>query len=46
MDQSPQELQQRAAKYRQMAQQVGDKQIADRILALAKELEQQAQQQQ
>jgi hypothetical protein len=46
MNESPQELERKAAKYRQMAQQVADKQTADRILALAKELEQQARQQQ
>ena len=46
MDQSPEELERKAAKYRQMARQITDKQTADRIFALAKELEEQAKQQQ
>ena len=46
MDQSPEELKQKAARYRELARQVFDEQAADRILALARELERQAQQQQ
>jgi hypothetical protein len=46
MDQSPEELDRRAAKYRLLARQVADKETADRILALARDLKQQAKQQQ
>jgi hypothetical protein len=35
MDQSPEELEQKAAKYRQVAWQVGDQETAESILALA-----------
>ncbi len=44
MDQTRQELEQKAAKYRQLARQVTDKLTVDRIFALAEELEQQAKQ--
>ena len=44
MDQTRQELEQKAAKYRQLARQVADKLTVDRIFALAEELEQQAKQ--
>jgi hypothetical protein len=46
MDQSPEELEHKAAKYRQLARQIADKQTVESILALAQELEEQAKQQQ
>jgi hypothetical protein len=46
MDQSPEELKQKAAHHRELARQVADKQTADSILARARELEEQAKQQQ
>jgi hypothetical protein len=46
MDQNREELERKAAKARQLARQVGDKQASDAILALARELEHQAKQQQ
>ncbi|MGC2316649.1 MAG: hypothetical protein WA615_09155 [Bradyrhizobium sp.] len=45
MDQTRQELEQRAARYRQLAREISDQPTADRILALAKELAQRAQEQ-
>jgi hypothetical protein len=42
MKESPEELERKAAKYRRLARDVGDKLTADRILTLAEELEQQA----
>ena len=44
MDQTRQELEQKAAKYRQLARQVADKLTVDRISALVEELEQRAKQ--
>jgi len=43
MKESPEELEQKAARYRQLARHIGDKPTVDRILTLAQELEQQAQ---
>jgi hypothetical protein len=45
MDQTRQELEQKAARYRQLAREIWDQPTADRILALAKELAQRAQEQ-
>jgi hypothetical protein len=42
MKESPEELEQKAARYRQLARHIGDKPTVDRILTLAQELEQQA----
>jgi hypothetical protein len=42
MKESPEEIKKKAAKYRQLARQVFDEQAANRILALAEELERQA----
>jgi hypothetical protein len=42
MKESPEELERKAAEYRRLARDVGDKLTADRILTLAEELEQQA----
>jgi hypothetical protein len=42
MKESPEELERKAAKYRRLARDVGDKPTAERILTLAQELEQQA----
>jgi hypothetical protein len=45
MDQNREELKQKAARARHLARQIGDKQASESILELARELEQQAQQQ-
>jgi hypothetical protein len=45
MDHSREELEQRAAKARLLARQIGDKQASEGILELARELEKQANQQ-
>jgi hypothetical protein len=45
MAQSREELEQKAKKARDLARQIADKQAADGILALARELEDQAKQQ-
>ncbi|HEV3500051.1 MAG TPA: hypothetical protein VGZ92_06985 [Bradyrhizobium sp.] len=42
MKESQEELERKAAKYRRLAREVGDRATADRILTLAEELEQQA----